>query len=539
MFEGSAPGDAELVGALFSVSTDCLKLMDPQGLLQQMNPCGLALMEIADFSTLRGQPWADLWPEETRAIIVDALERARDGASTSFSAFCPTALGDPRWSEVSVQPIRDRNGKVVRIFAASRDATSARLHEQNLQAQIKDKEAALQTLIEALDAERQQVQSARAQIAHAEKLRVVGQFVGSIVHDINNVLSSMSGAARLIRRKATDDTTLDILNHVDQAVAKGVRLVRQLLDFARAGGGEPELLDIGEALAADAELMRHMIGPEIALDIRCEDGLWPVLAPPGQLQSVAFNLLGNARDALAGRGRIEISARNRRSRERLRGLPARDYVEILVADNGPGMSPEVLERLGEPFFTTKGKGKGAGLGVPSAFDFAKICGGRVAIDSAPGMGARIALHLPRAAAAGEMIATPDADIDPALHGGATLLIVDNEPALLSHLTGLARSAGYKVLAARDAPTTLAYLAADVPIDLIIADLHLGAGSGLDVARASRARQPERPVIFISGTFGMEVPIGEVLLRKPIDERLLSCAVLEKLGRLPAARRGGA
>ncbi|MBB4198916.1 hypothetical protein CCR94_15835 [Rhodoblastus sphagnicola] len=395
---------ANLVRALLTVSTDCLKLMDADGRLLEMNPCGLKLMEIEDFSTVRDQPSTIFWPEETQPTFLDALHRARNGLASSFSAFCPTAKGDARWWDVTVLPIFNARGEVVWIFAALRDATHAQMSEKSPRDTIKDKEEAPPPMVARLESESLRLQAVRAQIGHAEKLRLLGQFVGSVVHDINNVLSSMSGAARLIRRVAADERTLDILNPVDQAVSKGARLVRQLLDFSRTGPSEPEVLEVAMAIKGDADLMRHFIGHGVQLELNCEDGLWPILVSPGELQSVIFNLLGNARDALDGEGRVEVSARNRPSVERLRGLPAGDYVEIAVTDNGPGITPEVLARLGEPFFTTKAKGKGTGLGVHSAFELAKACRGMIEINSASGMGARISLHLPRAGAAGDMMA---------------------------------------------------------------------------------------------------------------------------------------
>ncbi|NLH80082.1 MAG: PAS domain-containing protein [Phyllobacteriaceae bacterium] len=524
-----------LAAALFQASPDCVKILDPDGRLLDMNPCGRSLMEIQDFAGLRDRPWISLWPEEGRARIAAALEDARLGRAGFFEADCPTAAGTPKQWEVSVLPIRDGAGEVVRILATSRDVTEAKRREALLTQKLDEQRAALMSLIGQLDAERRRVEETRSQISHTEKLRVLGRFVGSVVHDINNVLASMAGAARLLRRRAEDTRTIDILDHVDQAVDRGARLVRQLLDFSRSGEGEPEPVDLAAALAADGELLRHLVGRAVEVTIDVEEGIWPVLIAPGRLQSVLFNLVANARDALgAGPGHVRVVARNRGSLARAAGLPSGDWVEIAVIDDGPGMPPEVVARLGEPFFTTKEAGRGTGLGVPSAFDLAEQAGGRVEIDSTLGGGTRISLHLPRSGADGQPIDTPDADIDPALHGGATLLLVENEGILRAHLAGLLRGLGYTVVEAPDTATAEAVFAAGLSIDLVVSDLHLGAETGLDVAKTARRDRPDLPIVFMSGTWGMGVPIGEPVLTKPIDERRLARVVLERLGRVPAS-----
>jgi PAS domain S-box-containing protein len=524
-----------LAAALFQASPDCVKILDPDGRLLDMNPCGRSLMEIEDFAAIRDHPWIALWPEAARARIATALEEARIGRAGFFEADCPTARGTPKHWEVSVLPIRNGTGDVVRILATSRDVTEARQREAALTRRLDEQRAALMSLIGQLDAERRRVEDSRSQISHTEKLRVLGRFVGSVVHDINNVLASMAGAARLLRRRAEDARTVDILDHVDRAVDRGARLVRQLLDFSRAGEGEPEPVDLAATLAADGELLRHLVGRSVEVTIDVEDGIWPVLIAPGRLQSVVFNLVANARDAIGtAAGHVRLVARNRPSLVRAAGLPSGDWVEIAVIDDGPGMPPEVVARLGEPFFTTKDVGKGTGLGIPSAFDLAEQAGGRVEIDSTLGGGTRISLHLPRSGADGRPIDTPDADIDPALHGGATLLLVENEAILRAHLAGLLRGLGYGVVEAPDAATAEAVFAAGLAIDLVVSDLHLGAETGLEVAKAARRDHPDLPIVFMSGTWGMGVPIGEPVVMKPIDERRLARIVLERLGRVPAS-----
>lgn len=524
-----------MVAALFQASPDRVEILDAEGRLREMNPCGRSLMEIEDFAGVRGEPWISRWPDAARRKIDGALEDARAGRGSFFEADCPTAKGTPKHWEVSVVPIRGGDGAIAQILASSRDVTPRKAQQDELKRRVDEQQRALVALIGQLDAERRRAEDSRAQISHTEKLRILGRFVGSVVHDINNVLASMAGAARLLRRRADDARTLDILDHVDQAVEKGSGLVRQLLDFSRTGQNDPEPLDIAAALAADHDLLRHLVGRGISVDLEVDPGLWPVLIAPGRLQSVLFNLVANARDAIgAGTGRVRLVARNRPSLVRAAGLPAGDWVEVAVIDDGPGMPPDVLARLGEPFFTTKEVGKGTGLGVSSAFDLADQAGGRVEVESAPGQGARISLHLPRSGVTGTPIDTPDDDVDPSLHGGATILLVENDAILRTHLAGLMRGLRYTVVEADDVTTAEAVFTAGLAVDLMITDLDLGAESGIDLARTARRDRPEQLVVFMSGSRGMGVPASEIVLHKPIDERRLTRVVLEQLGRIPAS-----
>lgn len=524
-----------LAAALFQASPDRVEILDAEGLLVDMNPRGRALMEIDDFAAVRDRPWVAAWPGEGAAHAAAALAEARLGRACFFETEAPAARGARRHWEVSVLPIRDGSGVVARILATSRDVTEAKWREKALTARLDEQRAALVSVIGQLDAERRRVEETRSQISHTERLRVLGRFVGSVVHDINNVLASMAGAARLLRRRAEDARTVDILDHVDRAVDRGARLVRQLLDFSRSDEGGPEPVDLAAALAADGELLRHLVGRSIEVTIEIEDGVWPVLVAPGRLQSVLFNLVANARDAIGEQpGRIRVVARNLVAIAGATGAEAGDRVEIAVIDDGPGMPTKVLARLGEPFFTTKAAGEGTGLGIPSAFDLAEQAGGQIEIDSVVGRGTRISLRLPRSGADGRPLGASGVEIDPAPHGGATVLVVENEAILRAHLAGLLRGLGYTVVEAPDRATAEAVFVAGLAVDLVVSDLHLGAETGLDVAAAARRDRPDLPIVFMSGTRGMGVPIGETMLEKPIDEERLARVVLERLGRIPAA-----
>lgn len=393
------PAEA-LVQALFEASPDCVEILDRDGRLLAINPSGHRVRGFEVDGVFSAERALRSEPGETRDRWGSALEAARQGRSTSFVAEVVTAAGVRSSWSIALSPVFEPDGVVAGVVAVSRDVTAAVRREDELHRRIDEQGIALVVSTGRWNAERRQVEISRARLAHTEKLRVLGQFVGSLVHDINNVLASMAGAVRLLRRKVEDPKTLEILSHVDHSVERGVVLVRRLLDFSRVERTEPERLDVGATIDRDIELLRLLVGPAIELEIDRDADLWPVLVAPDRLLSVLFNFVANARDALDGVGHVRIHVCNRSAgsgdHASVGVAPRGDHVSISVIDDGPGMSAEVIARLGEPFFTTKAPGKGTGLGVPSAFELADQADGTVEIESTLGVGTRMTLHLPRA-----------------------------------------------------------------------------------------------------------------------------------------------
>ncbi|HRK18391.1 MAG TPA: PAS domain-containing protein, partial [Hyphomicrobiaceae bacterium] len=269
---------SDLVGGLLVASRACVKLVDVRGALVAMNTPGQALMEIDDFAAVCGKPWAGLWPEQERERISRSVEAALEGQSTSFTAFCPTAKGVPKWWDVTVSPVRDETGAVVQVLSCSYDVTHIKEREAALQKLVEDRQQVIVSLAQQLDAETRRLSEARRRVSHAEKLHVVGQFVGNVVHDINNVLAVMQSASRVLRRRLPEGANSDIFDQVDKSVARGSTLVRRLLDFSRADGGRADVFSPSDALAGDADLLKHLVGDGIAFNTEASPNLSPVLA---------------------------------------------------------------------------------------------------------------------------------------------------------------------------------------------------------------------------------------------------------------------
>lgn len=534
-FEGAGE-QSDLVNGLLLSSRACVKLIDASGALQAMNTPGRALMEIDDFASVCGTSWADLWPEEARQRVAESVTDALKGVTTTFTAFCPTAKGSPRWWDVTVTPIRTRDGAITQVLSCSYDVTHIKEREHALQKLVEDRQQLVVSLAQQLDAETRRLSEARQRVSHSEKLRVVGQFVGSVVHDINNVLAVMQSASRILRRRLADKNDGVILEQVEGSVARGAALVRRLLDFSRNDGGTSNVFRPDDALRADAGLLKHLVGETVSLATDVAPDLWPVLADRQKFLSVVFNLVSNARDAVGDDGQVSILLRNCPAAQRPASLAPGDYVVISVVDNGSGMPPDVLARAGEPFFTTKGEGRGTGLGLASAFELAEQCGGRVLIDSSEGAGTRISIYLPRSsdtAPAVDASAKGQASVEHDRHGGATVLVVKSDLAGRQHVANLLRDLGYVVLEAASEAVALATALREVRIDLVITDL---AGSPDAAARlADHLRQDDQnlPFIFIRAAEQATAVRGEMSLVRPVRSADLAEAVLIKLGRKPA------
>lgn len=514
-----------MIQSLLAQSRDCIKLIDLEGRLSYMSENGLAAMEIRDFAAVSGKAWRDLWPEPSQERIDEAIVAARNGEASRFQAYCPTATGDDRWWDVSVSPLHDNQGQVSRILSVSRDIS--------FQYSDLGREDALRALVKQLQQEKTLLAKARAEIGHLEKVRLLGQFAGGIVHDLNNILATMSSASALLRRRVDTPIAADILNHVDQAVLRGSELTRQLLDFSRNDNGGAEIIDVREVLQTDHGMLRHLVGPDIELTLHFDEDVSPVLLPSSRLRSVLFNLLANSRDAMDGRGNILVRVYNRMIYGRVRDLPGGRYTVIEIEDNGCGMPAEVITKLGKAFFTTKASGKGTGLGIPSAFELAEMCGGEVRIDSVVGQGTKIRIILGASPVKGDVIDAIGERIDPVQHGDATIMVIENDLFLRGHLVSSLQSLGYTVLEAASASSAIATALTVAKVDLLISDLFLDDSTGQEAVAGIRTHAPGLPVIFLSGTSGMGIPAGEVLLRKPVDEAVLSTVILEQLGRLPA------
>jgi len=231
-------------------------------------------------------------------------------------------------------------------------------------------------------------------------METVGQLAGGIAHDFNNVLSAimMANDFLLNAHKPTDPSFQDIMQ-IKQNATRAATLVRQLLAFSRRQTLRPQVLDLGDALSDLTMLLRRLIGEKVKLDLVHGRDLWPVKVDVSQFEQVVVNLAVNARDAMPDGGKLTVKTANVTADEAAqlsyKGLPAADYVRIEIADTGTGIPADIVDKIFEPFFSTKEVGKGTGLGLSTVYGIVKQTGGFVYVDSVPGEGTAFRIFLPR------------------------------------------------------------------------------------------------------------------------------------------------
>ncbi|MBT3070710.1 hypothetical protein KKP04_07505 [Rhodomicrobium sp. Az07] len=515
-----------------------MALLNECGAILSINQWACDAMALGATGEIEGQPWHRLWPEDVQAQAEQLLANARGGKRATAILFrsagrISTTRDAPSlsWWAVTVCPISDASWTTARflVFAHSLGGGPVSQADES-SALIAEHRATLIGLSRQLSEESKRLAETRKQVTQSEKLTLLGQFVGSVVHDINNVLTVMASASRFMK-KGDPTKAAAALEHVDAAIARGATLVRELLDFSRADPESSELVHLDGILFEDADLLRHLAGAGVTIDFTCEDDPWPVLTSRGRLQAAVFNLVANARDAMQDGGRLSISVANCRANERPLGLAANDYVVISIADTGKGMTPEALARAGEPFFTTKAKGKGSGLGLASAYSLAEQAGGSVRIDSAPGLGTRVSLYMPRAALCDAKPAAKSG-LEADLHGDAHILLVESDGSARATLASLLRRLRYTVSEAGGPDQAAAEMMANRP-DLVVWSLDPALRKSLDLLESHEGGAP--PFIYTAEARATaRIPSGGILLRKPLPEDLFGRAVLEKLARIPPA-----
>jgi two-component system cell cycle sensor histidine kinase/response regulator CckA len=354
------------------------------------------------------------------------------------------------------------------------------------------------------------------QINQSQKMDMVGQLAGGIAHDFNNVLSAimMANDFLLNAHKPTDPSFQDIMQ-IKQNATRAATLVRQLLAFSRKQTLRPQVLDLGDALSDLTMLLRRLIGEKVKFDPVHGRDLWPVKVDVSQFEQVIVNLAVNARDAMPDGGKLTIKTANVSAREAeklsYKGMPAADYVRIDVSDTGTGIPAEIVDKIFEPFFSTKEVGKGTGLGLSTVYGIVKQTGGFVYVDSEEGKGTTFRIFLPRHhpeqeaqhephatnGAARETAAEPKPRAD--LTGQGTILLVEDEEGLRSLNARGLRSRGYTVIEASNGIEALEALEEkDGAIDLVVSDVVMPEMDGPTLLRKMRGRNPDLKIIFVSG-----------------------------------------
>lgn len=445
-------------------------------LAQSLGVQGLGLEATADKSIFRTVNARD------RSLLIAAINQAAEGQ------------GDIAPVEAMLDGARERWGQ---FFVTS------------VEEDERETEAAIVYMLETT--ERRTLEN---QINQSQKMEMVGQLAGGIAHDFNNVLSAimMANDFLLNAHKPTDPSFQDIMQ-IKQNATRAATLVRQLLAFSRKQTLRPQVLDLGDALSDLTMLLRRLIGEKVKFDPVHGRDLWPVKADVSQFEQVIVNLAVNARDAMPDGGTLTIRTANVTAPEAeklsYKGMPAADYVRIEVSDTGTGIPPDIVDKIFEPFFSTKEVGKGTGLGLSTVYGIVKQTGGFIYVYSVEGKGTTFRIFLPRHhpelevahepavtnGASKDAAAKPKAD----LTGQGTILLVEDEEGLRSLNARGLRSRGYTVIEASNGIEALEALEEkNGAIDLVVSDVVMPEMDGPTLLRKLRARNPDLKIVFVSG-----------------------------------------
>lgn len=461
-------------------------------------------------------------------------EVASNGESVRFEEHAG-ALGDI-WFDVYAF----RTGSPGQLAVLFNDISDRRRMEQTL----RDNEDRLRRLNETLEervVERtRELEQAQGALRQSQKLESIGQLTGGIAHDFNNLLMAIMSSVTLLQKRVPDDPILHrLIDNALQGTQRGAALTQRMLAFARRQDLSSVRIELARLVQDITDLVERTIGPSWSLDIRIPDGLPPVMGDANQLEMALLNLAVNARDAMPDGGAIIIAAERRNFRaQELDSLGAGAYVGLSVVDTGFGMDARTLALATEPFFTTKGIGKGTGLGLPMIHGLAGQLGGTFTLESAPGAGTTATLWLPAADPDGDLTVAPkDQTSQHRDIGHLKVLAVDDDVLILMNTSALLEDLGHSVLQASSGTEALALLKKYPDIDLLITDQAMPNMTGTQLIHHVSELRPDLPIILATG-YG-EVPEGfeksVIKLGKPFAQSLLMQAVAEAVGKVTAPR----
>jgi PAS domain S-box-containing protein len=380
--------------------------------------------------------------------------------------------------------------------------------------------AAEETARRELAAAQAQQAETEAALAHAQRLEALGRLTGGVAHDFNNLLTVIIGALDVILRHPENATRRTRLADAALTAARrGERLTAQLLAFARRQPLQPEVRDLNELIRECEPLLRRAAGDALALRVKLSASGLVARIDPAQFEAALLNLIVNAVDASPKGGEIVLQTERRESGDAMSKLARGDFACVTVSDRGVGMSPEVVSRIFEPFYTTKAQGKGTGLGLSQVYGFVKQSGGDVTVDSAPGEGASFRIYLPLSQQPAESVLRKEVAT---IHGGRSLavLLVEDDPSVATITEAMLADLGHRVRLASDALEALEFLRSDVHVDVLFSDVMMPGGmNGAELALQAKGMRPQLKILLTSGYAGEELEAAlahgsQPFIRKP-------------------------
>ncbi len=491
--------------SLFDDAMDMIHIVDSEGRIIDANPAELERLGYTR-DELMGRPLLEIIHPDERETTRSNMKEAFEGeAIQMYETALVTRDGTMVEVEVSVSP-QYEDDRAVCVRAILRDITERRALEQ--------------------------------QLAQAQKLEALGQLAGGIAHDFNNLLMSISGSAKLLGfRFSENGAETQELVTIRETVERGAGLTRRLLAIARQQVLKIEVLDLSAVVEDELKILRWLIPESIEIDLRLAEGLPVVGADSGQLGQVLMNLMVNARDAMPDGGAITVTTRGAVVDDDTTlnrpGVRAGAYVCLSVNDTGVGMDAETLTHIFEPFFTTKVESEGTGMGLPTVYGIVRQHEGFIEVESAPGEGTRFEVFLP--VATGPADKKSSSGEHDALSGDEKVLVVEDEAAVRAAVAGMLEALGYTVVEAADGEEALELLEGGTAIDLVVSDVVMPKMGGRELLEGARKLTPQVPFLFSSGYTNeklrdlLETEEQTSFIAKPYTMERLSRAVRQALG----------
>jgi PAS domain S-box-containing protein len=495
------------LAAVIEQSSEAIIITDPRGDIQYVNPAVEALTGRPPVVFL-GQPLAAVLEDKLACeAFISMSANAPAGEGWYGRTETQVASGTATIAHTRIDPIRNHKGEVISYVCMQRDIT----HETRMEAQLRQ----------------------------AQKMEAIGTLASGIAHDFNNILTGLIGHAELAGKEVpAESRTKERIDHILTASLRARDLINQILTYTRQNEKEHRSIEIGLIVKEALKLLQSTLPAEIDIhdEITRESGY--VLGDPSELHQVVLNLCTNAAHAMQPKGgKLSLEVKNSHLDTQMRvttgELSPGAYTCLSIADTGHGMDPDTIERIFEPYFTTKEQGEGTGLGLAVTHGVVTRLGGQIDIKSRPGEGARFDIYLPRATKTevAEEHAKPRLPL-----GDANILIVDDETTIIDLLSEMLTGLGYTVTAEKNSNKALTlFQAAPELFDLVITDLNMPGLNGKDLIEAVRSETPEMPILVVSGNPDPEVAADPVIsqtqafLRKPIRLKQLADTVHKVLG----------
>jgi PAS domain S-box-containing protein len=495
-------------------------MLDPEGIVTSWNP-GAERIKGYTADEILGRHFSTFYTEEDRAAGLPARALATAAQEGKFAAegWRVRKDGSRFWSSVVVDAIRDESGKLIGFAKVTRDMTDQREAQNELT-------------------------RAREQLFQMQKLEAIGQMTGGVAHDFNNLLMIIIGNIEIAQRNVESGAPISpaqMTRYLGNALAGAKRaatLTQRLLAFARRQPLDPKPLNVNKFISSIGDFLQRTLGEQIIVEAVGGGALWAVEVDSVQLESAILNLALNARDAMPKGGKLTIEANNvyldhEYGRTNPEVVPGQ-YVLISVSDTGIGMGPEVLSRAFEPFFTTKGVGQGTGLGLSQVYGFVKQSGGHVKVYSEIDEGTTVKIYLRRLSR--DLVSSEDWSGEIAGgEGGETILVVEDDPAVLEYIVEVLKELDYQVVQASDGKAALRHVEDEsLRIDLLLTDVVMPGMSGRQVADAVRHIRPTLKVLFMTGysqnaiVHQGRLDPGVQLIQKPLSQAQLATRVRDVL-----------